>query len=129
MMLGVVVAKVGDSWLPVDEELALACAISYPIKTRVYRFRFFFLMVSLAKPLVVELSTWIGVVGCGCPSLRSKVRIGMAYWPLMCATPISALAAEPITLDMIREMEWMGTLRRGRVVGGLDMSVRMSPRK
>ena len=38
MKLGVLVAKVADTWLPVDEELALACAIAYPIKTHVDRF-------------------------------------------------------------------------------------------
>ena len=40
-MLGVVVAKVSDAWLPVDEELTLACAIAYPIKAHVDRFRSF----------------------------------------------------------------------------------------
>ena len=60
MMFGVVVAKVGDTRLPVDEELVLACAIAYPIKAHVDR-----LMVLFEKPSVVELSTWIGVVGCG----------------------------------------------------------------
>ena len=39
MVLGVVVAKVGDTQLPVDEELALAFAIVYPIKAHVGRFR------------------------------------------------------------------------------------------
>ena len=38
MMLGVVVSKVGDAWLPVDEELALACVIAYPIEAHVNRF-------------------------------------------------------------------------------------------
>ena len=42
-MLGVVVAKVGDTRLPVDEELALACAISYPIKAHVDHFQYFLL--------------------------------------------------------------------------------------
>ena len=41
MMLGVVITKVSDTRLPVDEELALACAISYPIKAHVDRFRSF----------------------------------------------------------------------------------------
>ena len=40
-MLGAVVARVSDSWLSVDEELTLACAISYPIKAHVDRFRLF----------------------------------------------------------------------------------------
>ena len=41
MMIGVVVAKVGDSRLPVDEELTLACAIAYRIKAHVDRFQSF----------------------------------------------------------------------------------------
>ena len=38
-----VVAKVGDTRLPVDEELALACEIAYPIKAHVDRFWSFLL--------------------------------------------------------------------------------------
>ena len=38
-MLGVVVAQVSDSRLSVDEELTLACAIEYPIKSHVDRFQ------------------------------------------------------------------------------------------
>ena len=41
MMLGVVVAQVSDVQMPVDEELTLACAIEYPIKAHVDRFRLF----------------------------------------------------------------------------------------
>ena len=41
MMLGVVVAQVSDAWLPVDEELTLACVIAYPIKAHVDLFRSF----------------------------------------------------------------------------------------
>ena len=37
-MLGVIVAQVTDAGLPVDEELTLACAITYPIKAHVDRF-------------------------------------------------------------------------------------------
>ena len=43
MVLGVVVAQVSDAGLPVDEELTLACAVVYPIKAHVDRFRSFFL--------------------------------------------------------------------------------------
>ena len=43
MMLGMVVAKVGDTRLPVDEELALACMITYPIKVHVNCFQSFLL--------------------------------------------------------------------------------------
>ena len=39
MMLGVVVTKVGDTWLPVDKELSLACTIADPVKAHVDRFR------------------------------------------------------------------------------------------
>ena len=35
------VAQVSDARLPVDEELTLDCAIMYPIKTHVNRFRSF----------------------------------------------------------------------------------------
>ena len=57
------------------------------------------------------------------------MRIGTASWPLMQAATILASAAEPITLDMMQEMEWMGLLRRGQVVGSFDMSRRVYPSK
>ena len=41
MMLAVIVAQVSDSGLPVDAELTLACAVTYPIKAYVDRFRSF----------------------------------------------------------------------------------------
>ena len=40
-MLGMVFDQVSDARLPVDEELTLACAIAYPIKAHVDRFRSF----------------------------------------------------------------------------------------
>ena len=43
MMLVVVVAKVSDTRLPVDEELALDCAITYPINAYVNLFWSFFI--------------------------------------------------------------------------------------
>ena len=43
MVLGVIVVQVIDSGLPVDEELTLACLVSYPIKAHVFRFRSFLL--------------------------------------------------------------------------------------
>ena len=39
MMLGAVVTKVGDTWMPVDYELALYCTIAYTIKAHVNRFQ------------------------------------------------------------------------------------------
>ena len=62
MMLGVVVAKVGDNWLPVDEELALACAIAYSIKAHVDQFQSFLLDGVVGKAVgggVVDLD-WSG---------------------------------------------------------------------
>ena len=38
MMLGVIVSQVSDAGLPVDDELTLACAVAYPIKTHIDRF-------------------------------------------------------------------------------------------
>ena len=42
-MLGMIVAQVGDSGLPVDKELTSACAVDYPIKVHINRFRSFLL--------------------------------------------------------------------------------------
>ena len=41
MVLGVIVSQVSDAGLPVDEELTLACAVAYPIKAHINRFRSF----------------------------------------------------------------------------------------
>ena len=43
MVLGVIVAQVSDAGVPVDEELTLDCAVVYPIKLHVNRFRSFLL--------------------------------------------------------------------------------------
>ena len=62
MMLGVIVAQVSDDGLPVDEELALACAVAHPIKAHVNRFRSFLLDGVVGKAVgggVVELD-WRG---------------------------------------------------------------------
>ena len=79
-------------------------------------------MVLLAKPSALELSTWIGVADCGCPIPRIKVRIGTVSWPLMYTVPISDSATEPITFDIICEMEWMGPFRCGRLAAGVVVS-------
>ena len=65
-MLGVVVAKVSDARLPVDEELTLACEIAYPIKAHVDRFRSFLLDGVVGEAVdgrVVDLdwSVWLWV--------------------------------------------------------------------
>ena len=62
MILGVVVSKVGDTRLPVDEELTLACAIACPIKAHVNHFRSFLLDGVVGKSVggrVVDLD-WSG---------------------------------------------------------------------
>ena len=62
MVLGVIVAQVSDSGLPVDEELTLACAVAYPIKAHVNRFRSFLLDGVVGKAVgggVVDLD-WRG---------------------------------------------------------------------
>ena len=41
MVLDLIVAQVSDAGLPVDEKLTLACAVAYPIKAHVDRFRSF----------------------------------------------------------------------------------------
>ena len=61
----------------------------------------FCLMVSFENPTAVELVTCMDVVGWGWPSLRSIVRMGAASCPLIKVVPVSALAADPMTLDMI----------------------------
>ena len=43
VVLGVIVAQVCDAGLPVDEELTLACAVTYPIRSHVDRFQSFLL--------------------------------------------------------------------------------------
>ena len=43
MVLGVIVAQVSDSGLPLDEELTLACVVVYAIKAHVDCFRSFLL--------------------------------------------------------------------------------------
>ena len=62
MILGVVVAQVSDTWLPVDEELTLACAIAYPINAHVNRLRSFLFDGVVGKAVggrVVDLD-WSG---------------------------------------------------------------------
>ena len=51
MMLGVAVPKVIDAWLPVDEELTLACVIAYPIEAHVDHFRSFLFDGVLGKAI------------------------------------------------------------------------------
>ena len=81
-MLGEIVTEVSAAGFPINEKLTLPGAVLYPIEAYIDGFGFFCLMVPFAKPSAVELSTRIGVGGCGCPSSWRVVRIGMASWLL-----------------------------------------------
>ena len=62
MVLGLVVTKVGDTWLPVYYELALACTIADTVKAHVDRFQPFLLDGVIGKAVgdgVVDLD-WSG---------------------------------------------------------------------
>ena len=62
MVIDVIVAQVSDAGMPVDEELTLACAVAYPIKAHVNRFRWFLLDGVVGKSVgggVVDLD-WRG---------------------------------------------------------------------
>ena len=61
-MLGVIVAQVSDSGLPVYEEPTLACAITYPIKSHADSFRSFLFDSVVGKAVGgrVVCLVWIG---------------------------------------------------------------------
>ena len=62
MILGLVVTKVSDARLPVDEELTLACVIAYLIKAHVDRFWSFLFdgVVGKAVGGIVVYLDWSG---------------------------------------------------------------------
>ena len=61
----------------------------------------FYLMVSFANPIAVELSTCMGMSGWGWPSSSISVRVGTASCTFIQVAPILASAADPMTLDVI----------------------------
>ena len=65
------------------------------------------------------LSTCMGLGGWGCPSSSRVVRIGKASLAFRKVAPISASAAEDMTVLMIWHRMWMAPLLVGRV-GGLS---------
>ena len=55
------------------------------------------LIVLLAMPQAVELSTWTGVGGCGCPISSKAVRKAVAFFMLVIKPAVSASAADETT--------------------------------
>ena len=75
-------------------------------------------MASLGKPAAVELSTRSGVGSWACKISARVVRMGIASWPLRKVAPISASAAEAMTLEIILERVKMGSLMIDSPEGG-----------
>ena len=72
---------------------------------------FCLLTVLFTIPTVVELSMWMGVGGCGCPS-SSKVRhITLASFAFKNKAPSSASAADAATNLRIVQRTWIVPLR------------------
>ena len=66
----------------------------------------FCFIVPFAKLLAVVLSTCRGVGGWGFPISINVVLMGTASYPFMYPAPISASAADPMTLFIIFELMW-----------------------
>ena len=64
-------------------------------------------------PQAVLLSVLMGVGGCGWPSSRSVVRMGMATLPLWYTVCVSASAADVMTLRKVTHSVWIGPLGVG----------------
>ena len=69
-------------------------------------------MLSLAIPQAVELSTWMGVGGCGCPISCRVVHRMVASFMLVKRPAVSASAAEEITTLITPVGVRMGPLRK-----------------
>ena len=74
------------------------------------------LMVPLAIPSAVELSTWMGVGGCGCPISSRIVRSVTASFMFLNSAPTSASTAEETTTSMVEERLRMGPLNNSGAV-------------
>ena len=61
----------------------------------------FCLTVLLAKPMVVELSAWIGVAGCWCPNFCYVCCIGIAILAFRYSAAYSTFAAKVTTKQII----------------------------
>jgi hypothetical protein len=62
-------------------------------------------MVLLAKPLAVELSTWIGDLGCGHPISFNALRSGTMSWAHLNSAAVSASPADAYTDGRMVELD------------------------
>ena len=75
------------------------------------------LIVLFTKPMAVELSTCIGVGGCGCPISSRAIRRGTASFAVKNMAPTSASIAELMTLFIIFASTWITPLGVGGYAG------------
>ena len=73
----------------------------------------FCLVIFLAIPTAVALSTWMGVGGWVLPISVKVVRMGTAAWPLRKRTPYLSSVAEAMIFQIILHKTWTKPLRRG----------------
>ena len=62
-------------------------------------------------PVTVVLSMWMGVGGCGCPSLSSMRRITFASFALWKSAPSSASAADAATVRKTVQSDKIGPFK------------------
>ena len=72
-----------------------------------------FTIVLLVKPTAVELSVWMGVLGCGHPISINVLRSGIIFLAVMYNAAISASAADAMTVLMICAIVKTDPLRFG----------------
>ena len=100
-VLGEVTGKVFSSLLPVEAELVLFYAVAHPVEAHVKIFGALTAHVAVRMPWDVALSVLIGVGGCGWTISMSAVRMGTSCLPLRNIAPVSASAAEAMTVRML----------------------------
>ena len=75
------------------------------------------LIVLFTKPMAVDLSTCIGVGGCGCPISSRAIQRGAAYFAVKNTALTSASIAELMTLFIIFASTWITPLGVGGCFG------------
>ena len=83
VVLGEVVGLVESAGAPIETEEFSKHPISKPVKTHVIDFSCLGRILLLIIPSAVELSVWIGVGGCLCPSASKMVRAWAASRAMM----------------------------------------------